>query len=56
MNGVAFVGNGKENEGERKKMTQAYVGLAENLFGQGGEFNKTNYINGFCDGMLDNWT
>lgn len=38
-----------------QEMTQAYIGLAENLFGQGGEFNKTNYINGFCDGMLDNW-
>jgi FKBP-type peptidyl-prolyl cis-trans isomerase len=38
-----------------QEMTQAYVGLAENLFGQGGEFNKTNYIKGFCDGMLDNW-
>ncbi len=38
-----------------QEMTQAYIGLAENLFGQGGEFNKTNYIKGFCDGMLDNW-
>jgi FKBP-type peptidyl-prolyl cis-trans isomerase FklB len=38
-----------------QEMTQAYVGLAENLFGAGESFNKSNYINGFRDGMLDNW-
>jgi FKBP-type peptidyl-prolyl cis-trans isomerase FklB len=38
-----------------QEMTQAYVGLAENLFGAGEEFNRDNYISGFCDGMLDNW-
>ena len=38
-----------------QEMTQAYVGLAENLFGAGESFNKNNYISGFNDGMLDNW-
>ena len=38
-----------------QEMSQAYVGLSENLFGAGEEFNKTNYVSGFCDGMLDNW-
>jgi len=38
-----------------QEMTQAYVGLAENLFGPGETFNKSNYISGFRDGMLDNW-
>ena len=36
-------------------MTQAFVGLSENLFGAGEEFNKNNYISGFRDGMLENW-
>ena len=27
-----------------QEMTQAYVGLAENLFGVGEEFNRNNYI------------
>ena len=38
-----------------QEMTQAFVGLSENLFGAGEEFNKSNYISGFRDGMLDNW-
>ncbi|MBR5706934.1 MAG: FKBP-type peptidyl-prolyl cis-trans isomerase [Bacteroidaceae bacterium] len=38
-----------------QEMTQAFVGLSENLFGPGEEFNKSNYISGFRDGMLDNW-
>ena len=38
-----------------QEMTQAYVGLSSNLFGNGEEFNRNNYIAGFCDGMLDNW-
>ena len=38
-----------------QEMTQAYVGLGENLFGAGDGFNKSNYINGFRDGMMDNW-
>ena len=38
-----------------QEMTQAYIGLSENLFGPGEEFNKSNYISGFRDGMLDNW-
>jgi len=38
-----------------QEMSQAYVGLAENLFGAGESFNKNNYISGFSDGMLDNW-
>lgn len=38
-----------------QEMTQAYIGLSENLFGEGEEFNKDNYIQGFSDGLLDNW-
>jgi len=38
-----------------QEMSQAFVGLSENLFGAGEEFNKNNYISGFRDGMLDNW-
>ena len=38
-----------------QEMTQAYIGLSENLFGEGEEFNRTNYISGFSDGMLDKW-
>lgn len=39
-----------------QEMTQAYVGLSSNLFGSGEEFNRDNYIAGFCDAMLDNWS
>ena len=39
----------------RQEMTQAYIGLGENLFGAGEEFNRSNYISGFCDGILENW-
>ena len=38
-----------------QEMSQAYVGLSENLFGAGEEFNRSNYIKGFCDGMTENW-
>ena len=38
-----------------QEMTQAFVGLSSNLFGNGEEFNRNNYIAGFCDAMLDNW-
>lgn len=38
-----------------QEMTQAYIGLSENLFGAGEEFNKSNYISGFRDGMLEDW-
>ena len=38
-----------------QEMSQAFVGLSENLFGTGEEFNKSNYVSGFSDGMLDNW-
>ena len=38
-----------------QEMSQAFVGLSESLFGEGEEFNKSNYISGFRDGMLDNW-
>ena len=38
-----------------QEMTQAFIGLSENLFGAGEEFNKNNYISGFRDGMLDDW-
>ena len=38
-----------------QEMTQAFVGLSENLFGPGEEFNKSNYISGFRDGMLEDW-
>ena len=39
-----------------QEMTQAYVGLSANLFGNGEEFNRDNYIAGFCDAMIDNWS
>jgi FKBP-type peptidyl-prolyl cis-trans isomerase len=38
-----------------QEMTQAFVGLSSNLFGNGEEFNRDNYIAGFCDAMVDNW-
>lgn len=39
-----------------QEMSQAYVGLSEQLFGtDGGTFNKSNYISGFCDGLMENW-
>ena len=38
-----------------QEMTQAYVGLSRNLFGVEDGFNKSNYMSGFRDGMLDNW-
>lgn len=39
-----------------QEMSQAYVGLSSNLFGGNEQFNRSNYIAGFCDGMLDNWS
>jgi len=39
-----------------QEMTQAYVGLSANLFGNDEEFNRDNYIAGFCDAMIDNWS
>lgn len=38
-----------------QEMSQAYVGLSENLFGAGEEFNKSNYLAGFSDGILGQW-
>ena len=39
-----------------QEMSQAFVGLSEQLFGaDGGTFNKSNYINGFRDGIMENW-
>ena len=38
-----------------QEMSQAFVGLSESLFGEGEEFNKSNYISGFCDGLMENW-
>ena len=38
-----------------EEMSRAFIGLAEQLFGAGEEFNRDNYINGFRDGMLENW-
>ena len=38
-----------------QEMSQAYSGLSENLFGEGEEFNKNNYVQGFSDGLLENW-
>lgn len=39
------------------EMSEAYVGLNGQMFGteSGTEFNRTNYLKGFVDGMLDNW-
>ena len=39
-----------------QEMTQAYIGLSENLFGAGEEFNRSNYLNGFRDGLMSNWS
>ncbi len=38
-----------------QEMSQVFPGMSENLFGNGETFNKSNYVNGFRDGMLDNW-
>ena len=35
-----------------QEMTQAYVGLSDNLFGPGETFNKDNYVSGFRDGII----
>ena len=39
-----------------EEMSRAYVSLAANLFGEGETFNKSNYLNGFRDGLMDNWS
>jgi FKBP-type peptidyl-prolyl cis-trans isomerase FklB len=36
-------------------MNQVFPGMSQNLFGNGETFNKSNYVSGFRDGMLDNW-
>lgn len=38
-----------------QEMNQVFPGMSQNLFGNGETFNKSNYVNGFRDGMLDNW-
>ena len=39
-----------------QEIGQAFIALSENLFGpDGGTFNKSNYISGFCDGLMENW-
>ncbi|MBR4810929.1 MAG: FKBP-type peptidyl-prolyl cis-trans isomerase [Bacteroidaceae bacterium] len=39
-----------------QEMSQAFVGLSSQLFGEdGGTFNKSNYISGFRDGLMENW-
>lgn len=38
-----------------QELTQAYVGLSENLFGSSDGFNKNNYLKGFYDGMVEEW-
>ena len=37
------------------EMSRAYVGLSNQLFGEGNTFNKNNYLAGFRDGLLENW-
>ncbi|HBA13342.1 MAG: FKBP-type peptidyl-prolyl cis-trans isomerase [Bacteroidaceae bacterium] len=39
------------------EMTESYNGLSAQMFGteSGTTFNRANYLNGFVDGMLDNW-
>lgn len=39
-----------------EEMSRAYVSLASNLFGEGESFNKSNYLSGFRDGLMDNWS
>lgn len=38
-----------------QEMNQVFPGMSQNLFGNGESFNKSNYVSGFRDGMLDNW-
>jgi len=38
-----------------QEMSQAFVGLSENLFGPGEEFNKNNYLSGFRAGLVEDW-
>jgi len=38
-----------------QEMNQVFPGMSQNLFGNGETFNKSNYVSGFRDGMLDNW-
>lgn len=38
-----------------QEMSQAFVGLGENLFGPGEEFNKNNYLSGFRAGLVEDW-
>lgn len=38
-----------------QEMNQVFPGMSQNLFGSGETFNKSNYVSGFRDGMLDNW-
>ena len=40
----------------QQEMNQAFVALAEQVFGAGESFNRNNYLNGFADGMLDNFS
>lgn len=36
-----------------QEMSQAFVGLSDNLLGNGERMNKNNYVSGFRDGILD---
>ena len=38
-----------------QEMNQVFPGMSQSLFGNDETFNKNNYVNGFRDGMLDNW-
>lgn len=38
-----------------QEMNQVFPGMSQNLFVNGETFNKSNYVSGFRDGMLDNW-
>ena len=38
-----------------QELNQVFPGMSQNLFGNGETFNKSNYVSGFRDGMLDNW-
>ena len=38
-----------------REMSQAFPGLSDVLFGSGETFNKSNYLNGIKDGILEDW-
>ena len=38
-----------------EEMSRAYIGLSNQLFGEGETFNKNNYLSGIRDGLMGKW-